>query len=149
MSENLAISIVALLSILIGILCFKFITKINSGPKKDLSNITKNLESEVQWEECKNTSVSGYFNGYKISIALVPFNYIYCSYHISLYAKLQKQPLFMLSYPKLSENIEQRGNVLFATLPSMSIEQEKSIYKQVHETLKTMALLAAQYEKNA
>ena len=55
----------------------------------------------------------------------------------------------MLSYPKLSENIEQRGNVLFATLPSMSIEQEKSIYKQVHETLKTMALLAAQYEKNA
>ncbi len=149
MNETLAISIVALLSISIGLLCFKFINRINSEPKKDLSNITKKLESEVQWIECKNTSVSGYFNGYKISIALVPYNYIYCSYHISLYAKLKKQPLFMLSYPKLSENIEQRGNVLFATLPAVNIEQEKSIYKQVHETLKTMSLLAAESEKNA
>jgi hypothetical protein len=55
----------------------------------------------------------------------------------------------MLSYPKLSENIEQRGNSLFASLPTMAIEQEKSTYKLVHETLKAMALLASKYERNA
>ena len=149
MSEEMIIAILVICVFLIGAFFVHSVKSANTDVRKDLLNLSKRLAPEVEWEKITKDSLTGYFQKYRISIDLVPFKFVYHSYHITLHGNFKRQPFFMLSYPKLDENIEQRGNTLFASLATFNITVEKSIYKQVHEILKSMVSLAGQLEKNA
>ena len=149
MSEVMIIAILVICVLLIGALSVHAVKSVNADISKNLFNLSEKLAPEVEWEKITNDCLTGYFQKYRISIDLVPFKFVYHSYHITLHGKFKRQPFFMLSYPTLAENIEQRGNMLFASLATFNITIEKSIYTQVHEILKSMVSLAGQLEENA
>jgi hypothetical protein len=108
MSENVIFAIVVVFTLSVVFIYFHFFRSLNSEMKEELPNLAKKLSNEIQWNAIKKTSVVGRLQGYKIEISLVPVEVTYCGYHITLEGNFEKQPIFMLSYPKFEGNIERR-----------------------------------------
>ncbi len=149
MSELHIIIGISILVLAAFVLSFYQIFNSNKEFEAKLGQIKVNLADHVQWGAEGKSFLKGIVNGYSIEIEIISFRMTNYGYRIKLHGKFPKQPIFMLSYPKLAPNLEQQGNTLVYTMGVANLDQGLSTSGSVREALKLISSEAKLLEKNA